>query len=42
MKRLIKQGVLVDAQGEYRQDLLIENGVILSAPPLSSPMARPS
>lgn len=29
MKRLIKQGVLVDAQGEYRQDLLIENGVIL-------------
>ena len=28
MKRLIKHGVLVDAQGEYRQDLLIENGVI--------------
>jgi len=28
MKRLIKNGVLVDAQGEYRQDLLIENGVI--------------
>lgn len=28
MKRLIKNGVLVDSQGEYRQDLLIENGVI--------------
>ncbi len=28
MKRLIKNGVLVDAQGEYRQDLLIDNGVI--------------
>ena len=28
MKRLIKNGVLVDAQGEYRQDLLIEHGVI--------------
>ena len=28
MKRLIKHGVLVDAQGEYRQDLLIEDGVI--------------
>ena len=28
MKRLIKNGVLVDSQGEYRQDLLIDNGVI--------------
>ncbi|MFI8415137.1 dihydropyrimidinase [Serratia sp. NPDC078593] len=29
MGQLIKGGVLVDAQGEYRQDLLIENGKIV-------------
>lgn len=28
MKQLIKNGILVDSDGQYAQDLLIENGVI--------------
>ncbi|WP_025123029.1 MULTISPECIES: dihydropyrimidinase [unclassified Serratia (in: enterobacteria)] len=28
MKQLIKNGILVDSEGQYSQDLLIENGVI--------------
>lgn len=28
MKQLIKNGILVDSEGQYAQDLLIENGVI--------------
>lgn len=41
MKRLIKNGILVDAQGEYRQDLLIDNGVIRARAAIYSPMTRP-
>lgn len=31
MKKLIKNGVVVSENGEVRQDLLIENGVIARA-----------
>ncbi len=37
MKRLIKNGILVDAQGESQQDILLENGLIQRVAPQITP-----
>lgn len=39
MRQLIKNGILVDAEGESRQDLLIEDGTIRRCAPLIEPDA---